>query len=128
MSEIPEYLKNNPNYYVKWWRKKDIPFTTSESKSDINNILELFQNLKTEACTIPPWYPWFKLKEKWQDMWYNRYNIEGSKMKTVYVKINDGDNKYKTFNNETDYQWKWYWRSNGNHGKARRLYGRWWNI
>ncbi len=110
MSKIPNYLKDNPDYYIGWWEQKEVSNKKETTRCDIDNILKLFQGLNVEACKISPWYPWFKLRKKWQDIWYISYIIDWDKMKTVYVKINDGNNKYKTFNNETNYQWKWYWK------------------
>ena len=77
--------------------------SVDNSKSNTGLILNLFKNLKIEPCTILPWYPWFKLKKKEDDVWYMSYNIEGNKLKIIYVKINNGDNKYKTFNTEKYY-------------------------
>jgi len=103
MSEIPKYLINNPDYYIKWWkRSSDIIL---KNKNQIDSILNGY---KIEECIIPPWYSWFKLKKDGNDIWYISYYIENDHLKIKYVKINNGDNKFKSFNNETNYQWQWY--------------------
>ena len=65
--DIPDYLQDNPNYYIEWWDKFNI---TDNIKICTENILNLFDKLEIEECLIWPWYNWFKLKKERLDIWY----------------------------------------------------------
>jgi hypothetical protein len=105
--DIPDYLQDNPNYYIEWWDKFNI---TDNIKICTENILNLFDKLEIEECLIWPWYNWFKLKKERLDIWYISYMILWDELRMHYVKINDWNNQYWSFNNEINFQGQGYWK------------------
>ena len=108
MSEIPEYLQNNPDYYIDGGNQ--VSKASEISKVSVESILDGFRIVEWR---IPSdnWMPGYRLIKNWTEIWYISIRPDNSdELQIYYVKINGWDSAKWYFNNHTNFQWQWYWK------------------
>ena len=107
MNEIPEYLKDNPDYYIDWGDR--IINNLDDIKNRIVNIINIFDNITVKYDKINWVSPCIKILSNWLEIWYITYHVMWEEMWIAVSRINDWI-KVDNFNNSNNFQKQWYWK------------------
>ena len=106
MSEIPKYLKDNPDFYIDWG---DIIMNNVDSvNQEIQNILTFNDEKQIQNHN---WPRIFEISSNWLDVWYISYLDDNKSWFIVGSGINNWNySLFYDFNNNKDFRWQWYWK------------------
>lgn len=74
MNSIPEYLLDNPDYYIDWW--EEILVNREKINKNVDKILLKFNSLtffNSVGLISKKWEILFIDKTSWSEIWKNRY-------------------------------------------------------